>query len=119
MLCCHSARPGQVGELSRKKSNEVQQGIVQSSIYLYLYHMHQCRLGSDVLGKKKKKKLSEKDEGVLEDKRLAMIQQCALVAKDNGILECVKKAMGNKSREVILHFCSVPVRSYLQYHIHF
>lgn len=69
--------------------------------------------------KKKKKSSAEKDEGVLEDKRLAMIQQCALVAKDNGILECVKKAMGNKSREVILHFCSVPVRSYLQYHIHF
>lgn len=71
--------------------------------------------------RKKERHISSahKDQRVLVDSRLAMIQQCALVAKDNGILECVKKAMGNKSREVILHFCSVPVRSYLQYHIHF
>ena len=39
--------------------------------------MHQCRLGGDLL----EKSSVQKDLGVLVDNRLAMSQQCALVAK--------------------------------------
>lgn len=45
----------------------------------------------------------EKDLGVLVDNRLAMSQQCALMAKKaNGILKCFKKSVVNRWREVIL-----------------
>ncbi|PKU46083.1 pol- hypothetical protein [Limosa lapponica baueri] len=43
------------------------------------------------------------DLGVLEDSKLTMKLQCALVAKKaNGLLGCIKKSMANRSREVIL-----------------
>ena len=49
--------------------------------------MYQYRLEDDLL----ERSSAERDLGVLMDNRLAMSQQCALVAKKaNGILEYVK-----------------------------
>ena len=46
---------------------------------------------------------AEKDLGVLMVNRLAVSQQCALVAKrTNGVLGCTKKSVASRSREVIL-----------------
>ena len=53
-------------------------------------HMHQYQLGAYLL----ERSSEEKDLGVLLDSRLAMSQQCALVAKKASvILGCVKKSM--------------------------
>ena len=55
--------------------------------------MHQCRLGGDLL----EKSSVQKDLGVLVDNRLAMSQQCALVAKAaKGTLGCIKKVYGEQ-----------------------
>ena len=77
-------------------------------------HMHQCTLGDDLL----EGSSTEKDLGV----RLAMSQQCALVAKKtNSILGCIKKCVASSSRlrEVILPIYSVLVRPHLEYCVHF
>ena len=50
-------------------------------------HMHQYKLGDDLLGRSS----TEKYQGVLIVNRLPMSQQCALMAKANGILGCIKK----------------------------
>ena len=60
--------------------------------------MHQYRFGSDLM----ERSSAERDLGVLMDNRLAMSQQCALVAKKaSGILGCIKKSVDSRSREVI------------------
>jgi len=51
--------------------------------------IHQYRLGDDLL----KRSAAEKDLGVLVGSRLAMNQQCALMAKKaNGVLGCITKS---------------------------
>ena len=62
----------------------------------------------------------EKDLGVPPGNRLAMSQQCVLVAKKSyGILGCVKRSMASRSREVILPFYSATVRPHLEYSTQF
>ena len=54
------------------------------------------------------------------DNRLAMNQQCALVAKKaNGILSCIKRNTASRSREVILRPYSVLAGPHVEYCIHF
>jgi len=73
--------------------------------------MHQYKLGGDLL-----ECISvERDLGVLVDDRLTIRRQCALAAKKaNGILGCMRRTVGSRSREVLLPLYTALVRPHLQ-----
>ena len=74
--------------------------------------MHQYRLGDDWM----ERSSAERGLRVLVDNRLAMSYQCALVAKKASvILECIKKSMASRLKEVILPLYSALVRPHLEY----
>ena len=73
--------------------------------------MHRYRSGDDLL----ERSSAEKDLGVLADNRLAMSQQCVLMAKKaSGIMGCNKKCMASRSRKVISPLYSALVRPHLE-----
>ncbi|PKU49487.1 rna-directed dna polymerase from mobile element jockey-like [Limosa lapponica baueri] len=77
--------------------------------------IHWYRLGGDLL----ESSSAERDLGALVDK-LTMRKQCALVdKKTNGILGCIKKTVGSRSREVILPLYSALMRLQMEYCVQF
>ena len=57
---------------------------------------------------------------VLIDERPNMSRQCVLAAqRENHTLDCIKRSVASRSREVILPLCSALMRPHLKYCVQF
>ncbi|KFQ67585.1 hypothetical protein N335_00746, partial [Phaethon lepturus] len=73
---------------------------------------HKYRLGREWI----KSSLEKKDLGLLVDEKLSMTWQCVLAAhKASCILDCLKRSMANRSKELILPLYSPLVKPHLEY----
>ena len=77
---------------------------------------HSYRLGGEWLESSPEKKGFE----MSVDERLSMSWHCVLAAqKANCILDCIKRSMSSRLREVILPLCSALMRPHLEYYVQF